>query len=501
MNESIDAAVAAWREALGQANVVTSAESLDRASTATFPTNASVVAILRPGTHDEVRESLRIANRFELPVYPTSRGCNWGLGSSVPTRDAVLLDLSRMNRIVDFDPRLGFLVVEPGVTFQQASEFLRDQQSTFFLPVPGGPPQGSLIGNVAERGEAAGPYGQRADFVANMQAVLANGDCVHTGFGRFSNASAKQLHRDGVGPNLEGLFTQSNLAVITQLTVWLTPSPQVLKPFMARIGRRDELNQAIDTSRELLLHRVVETNGIGLWNSHKMASTMGGYPWQAMDGKTPVDIERFPSEPWLIGGAIYAASPEIADATAKLVQQRLNAVTSDWQWGDSNDSQNVYLGVPTEHNIRSAYWRKKGGLPTHINPDRDRCGLIWMCFAVPLVGQELVDVINAVEPVALQHGFEPNLGMNCVNGRCAHLYLSIIYDREIAGEDKRAVACHDQVMTLLRDLGHLPYRLTLLSMDSLPKSQDDHDRCVQSIKRALDPKSILAPGRYDVVPD
>lgn len=497
MSEPAVSALTLWRAALGEQYVITAAAALKRASTATFATTAAVAAILQPSSLAEVQACLRIADSLAITMYPVSRGRNWGLGSRVPPRDAVLLDLSRMDRIVDYDPQLGYLVVEPGVTFQQAADFLREQASTFFLPVIGGSPQGSLIGNVAERGEAAGPYGQRLDFIANLQAVLADGSCVHGGFGRFPDASAKHIHRHGLGVDLGGLFAQSNLGVITQITIWLTPHPHVLRPFVGRIANRDKLSGAIDASRDLLLHRVVEANGIGLWNSHKLNATLGGYPWEAMNHHTPLDRERFPSEPWVIGGAIYAASDDIAAATGDLVQQRLRPFVDDWQWYEAGDANNGYVGVPSDQNVRSAYWRKKTGLPAELDPDGDRCGLIWLCFAVPFVGDTIIKVLDRIEPLIFGHGFEPNIGFNGVHGRCAHLFVSLIYDRDLAGEDARAAACHDQLVNEMQSQGHLPYRLGLLSMSSLPPVRDDYDECLRKIKQALDPNGILAPGRYD----
>ena len=63
---------------------------------------------------------MRIANRWKVAVYPISSGRNWGYGSRVPAADGcVLLDLGRMNQIVDFNEELGYVTVEPGVTQAQ----------------------------------------------------------------------------------------------------------------------------------------------------------------------------------------------------------------------------------------------------------------------------------------------------------------------------------------------------------------------------------------------
>ena len=105
----------AWSEVLGAAYVLQSPGSIIARSTATFATHQKIPAIIRPGTLAEVQECLRIANRFKTPVYPISSGKNWGYGSAVPVETGcVTMDLSRLNRIVDFNECLGYITLEPG---------------------------------------------------------------------------------------------------------------------------------------------------------------------------------------------------------------------------------------------------------------------------------------------------------------------------------------------------------------------------------------------------
>src|SRR5258708_6482277 len=88
-------AIREWTEALGADNVVTDAPSLAAAESATFATRQRVVAILRPKDRSEVQACVRVANATGVPVYPVSRGRNWGYGSRVPpVSNSAVLDLS-----------------------------------------------------------------------------------------------------------------------------------------------------------------------------------------------------------------------------------------------------------------------------------------------------------------------------------------------------------------------------------------------------------------------
>src|SRR6185295_14569514 len=75
-------------------------------------------AALAPGSVDEVQALVRLANEYRTPLWPVSRGKNLGYGANAPRMPGtIVLDLGRMNRILDVDAALGFCVLEPGVGF------------------------------------------------------------------------------------------------------------------------------------------------------------------------------------------------------------------------------------------------------------------------------------------------------------------------------------------------------------------------------------------------
>src|SRR5207247_1936530 len=149
-----------WTSVVGAENVSTDAGELRAAERGTFPTGHRIPAIVRPGSRTEVQECLKIANRRRCPVYPISTGRNWGYGSRVPTSDGcVLLDLGRMNRILDYSEELGYVTVEPGVTQAQLQQFLAENKSRLWMDSTGASPHCSLVGNMVERGFGHTPYG------------------------------------------------------------------------------------------------------------------------------------------------------------------------------------------------------------------------------------------------------------------------------------------------------------------------------------------------------
>src|SRR5581483_7243064 len=135
-----------WKLALGPENFIAAPDTLRAAATATFALERRIPAILRPATREEVRQSLLIASHFGIPLYPLSTGKNWGYGSGAPVADGcVILDLSRMSRILDFSEELGYVTVEPGVTQGQLYEFLRARNSRLWIDGTGSSPGCSLV--------------------------------------------------------------------------------------------------------------------------------------------------------------------------------------------------------------------------------------------------------------------------------------------------------------------------------------------------------------------
>ena len=136
----------AFRSAVGSENVVTDAATRLRYETTTYKTDYKIPAIVLPKSAGEVQACVRIANEFKTPVYPISTGKNYGYGSRVPTADnCIILELSRMGRILDFNEELGYVTLEPGVTQRQLHEFLREKKSKLWMDATGNTQDLSLI--------------------------------------------------------------------------------------------------------------------------------------------------------------------------------------------------------------------------------------------------------------------------------------------------------------------------------------------------------------------
>lgn len=503
--ERLARALTAWRHALGADRVRTDADTLARVRGRTFDRAFDIPAVVSPRTQAEVQATLRIAGETGQRVHVVSAGKNWGFGARQPARSpSVLIELSAMNRIVDFDPELGAITVQPGVTFAQVDAFLEDNGGAFFLAQSGGSPDGSLIANAIERGDGNGLYGDRANAVAGLEVVLPTGEVVRTGFRCFGDGRLARTRRAGVGPALDGLFFQSNLGVVTEATFWLQPRPAVFGMALWTIGDDAALPPFIDAARGLTQRGVLQVGGFSVWNRYKRLAAESGYPFDATGGKTPLRPESIAElPPWAATCSIHAESPAMAQAIRDLITERTGALVQSIDFFDAaNPPAGQEGGFPewrsTGENLRTTYWRKRAAPEGDFDPERDGCGVIWLCPAAPFSGDAVLEIFSLSERIGLDHGFEPHLGLNPISPQALNIFIALIFDLEVEGESERAMACHDELMAELMSLGHLPYRLGPHAFGTMPPAADDSAALIRALKARADPEGILDPGRYGI---
>ena len=174
--------------------------------------------VVFPKSTEETSFVLREAYRAGIPVTP--RGAGYGyVGGCTPVAGGIVLCLDRMNRILEINERDFVAVVEPGVITEKLQLAAR-AKSLFYPPDPASLKDCSLGGNIATN--AGGPrclkYGVTRNYVLGLTAVLPDGTIIRCG-GR--------THKNKTGFDLVGLFTGSEglLGVVTQATLRLLPLP------------------------------------------------------------------------------------------------------------------------------------------------------------------------------------------------------------------------------------------------------------------------------------
>ena len=185
----LNRALSAWREILSESRVLCLANDLEVYSGTTGIKGTHPSAVLFPHSREEVAAVVKVASTFQIPLYPISCGKNWGYGDAcAPTDKQVIVDLSQMNRIIEVNSKLGYAVIEPGVTQGQLWAYLVENKTGLWMDATGAGPNTSLVGNTAERGFGHTRYGDHFQNTCGIEVVLANGKILKTGFGHYEKA-------------------------------------------------------------------------------------------------------------------------------------------------------------------------------------------------------------------------------------------------------------------------------------------------------------------------
>jgi 4-cresol dehydrogenase (hydroxylating) len=514
-------ALADWSRAIGAAHVSSDGSALAAAEAATFRTESAIVAILRAGSTQDVQRCLQVARRHKIALYPVSRGQNWGYGSRVPPETGcALLDLSRMNKITGLDRRFGVVTLQPGVTQRQLGGFLRARAPTFWMDTTMAGPDTSVLANVLERGHGRTPFGDHVSFASDFEVVLPNGTIVRTGSGRFADSRTAGINRFATGAYLDGLFVQSNLGVVTAMSISLLPAPETA--VVGRIMLRDDnLGPLLDVFRHLKHFAAGSLSGPQLFNAYGVIQRRTRYPWDLAGGRTPLSsasLARLAKEhgvpPWSVQFGLFGSREQVA-ALKKTIARELPGhrpkyavVVRDHERVDMDrfrrkglEAYACFVGeLPGFAGLIRTYWRKKSPLPpaTSPDPDRDRCGFLWVTPVVPFHASDVKRANAIITRVCRVHGFEPAISFSHVRDRSLHYYAALAFDRENPEEDAGALRCHAVLTDELMKAGYYFHRLPLVAMNVLERQDPGFTSLYAAIKQAVDPDGILAPGRYDL---
>ncbi len=534
MSHGAAAALAAWRGALGPDAVRDDADALAAARSNVSALDRRIPCILRPRSVDDVQALVRIARTHRAPVHPFSRGCNWGMGSRLPPRDgAALVDLSALDRIREVNAAGRFAVVEAGVTQGQLHGRLTGDGLPLIFNVTGSSTGTSLIGNALDRG--VGYFDSRATLLSGLEVVLGTGEMIRTGFGHFEGARTTHIYRHGIGPWLDGLFSQGNFGIVTAAGVELLPKPEHETAVIARIDREDALPALIDafaalrrrsviggvahignrarswmTLAPLLMEQLVALGQCSTFDARAAAEDVlkaeGFGPWSAVAGISgPPRVQAFAraeirrtlrgiARVVFLGPGLRRTAERILTALRGIPAcarklALLRAVTP---------VQELALGIPTDDTLPAVRWAVDGGTPSREDPDRSNAGLLYCLPIYPADGAFVREALDAVVAVFTRHGFEAAITVNLLDDRSMEGVISLAFRRDDPSRAAAAQACIREAEEDMIRRGCPPYRVGLGSMDLVVRPDDPFWQTVRSLKSALDPDAIISPGRYNL---
>jgi len=469
------------------------------------PSEHAASAAVAPKSAEEVQSIVRIANRYRIALWPVSTGRNLAYGGSAPVlRGSVVLDLKRMNRVLEIDEDLGYALVEPGVSFFDLFNALQAAGGKLWISTPA-PGWGSVIGNALEHGLGYTPYGVHAETICGMEVVLPNGDLVRTGMGAVQGSREWQTFKFGYGPVWDGLFTQSNFGVVTKMGVWLMPQPEAVAYCLVSLPRLDDLPTMVDTLRPLRLNDTINATYTIM---NPVRSIVDGF---AMQGKSRADLYTgsgsLPLE--LVSKELTAQGRLPWNATFNLFDRdkgldlRLDAI------------QEAFAPIPGAK-VQTRRWQR--GQPIEqwmrVQPGLFALGIVdWyggpgghMNYApvVAPVGKRVGELYEAIHKRFLEYGIDYYCGLLNVGARGLLINAVMFFNRtdpELMrrGRELYRVLARDGIAAGLGD-----YRAHISFMDDAAQMYNFNHHALhklnEHVKDALDPHGILAPGKQGIWP-
>ncbi|KAF2181344.1 vanillyl alcohol oxidase [Zopfia rhizophila CBS 207.26] len=478
-------------------------------------------AVVAPRTVSEVQKIVRAANDVSIPLWPISIGRNSGYGGAAPrVSGSVVLNMGKnMNKILEVNVDGAYCVVEPGVSFMDMHEYLVEYnlRDKLWVDVPdlGG---GSILGNTLERGVGYTPYGDHWMMHSGMEVVLPTGELLRTGMGALPEPrrpetmglrpedqpwnKTAQLFPYGFGPYVDGLFSQSNLGIVTKLGMWLFPNPGGYQSYLITIPRDEDLKQAVDIIRPLRLSMVMQ-NVPTLRHILLDAAVLGSKAQYSskIEPLSDDDMDEIAKKlnlgRWNFYGALYGPEP-IRNAMWSVIQQCFSAIPGVKFYFPEDTAENSVLrvrhktlqGIPTFDELKWIDWVPNGA---HL-------------FFSPIAkcaGEDAMMQYAITKKRCREAGLD-FLGTFTIGMREMHHIVCIVFNKKSAEDKKKA---HWLIRTLIDDCaarGWGEYRTHLAVMDQIMGTYSWNDSVLlkfnEVLKNAIDPNGIIAPGKSGVWP-
>ena len=448
---------------------------------------------LRPPTAADVRAVVLEAARHRTFLWPVSRGANWGYGSHLPACDgSVILDLSALDAIGDLDRESLSVRIEPGVTQAALFDYLRAHAPDLALNVTGSGRLTSVLGNALERG--IGYSGEKDRELYGLEVLLADGTAVGPAAGRHHKVRA---HPAGV--STDALFFQSNYGIVLAGRLRL----RVRQESEQAVVLQGDLDGVIAALREAYRQNLVshpthvaepgrsQRLGRGLlrtlWGREPTADEVSRcFPEQGRYNalfplygrRRVVDAAWRELRRLVPAGAALQRADDARLAAAARWLQRVGARHRSARLQALRPLLALTWGEPSDAGLASLDGFAGG------DPDRAARGAI---YGNAVSGVTAAEARQTSETVR-RHWPDCAFTWIVLDGSSMITVYTLHFDDAARGDAHAADAA---IAAALRERGFPPYRLGVGASAGGPRPLE------ATLKLALDPLGLLAPGRYE----
>jgi len=414
------------------------------------------LVVVLPETVAQVSRVLSYCNDNKIRVVPRGSGTSLS-GGALPLQDAVLLVMSRFNKILEIDYPNRVVVAQPGVTNLGITNAV-EEADFYYAPDPSSQIACSIGGNVAENsgGVHCLKYGLTANNVLGIEMVLMNGEVVRLG----------GKHLDSEGYDLLGVMTGSEglLGVVTEVTVRILKRPETARAMLVGFPSSEEAGKC-----------VAEIIGAGIIpGGMEMMDRPAIHAAEAfVHAGYPLDVE-----------ALLIVELDGPAAEVDHLIERVEAIA------DRNGATTCRISRSNEERLR--FWAgRKAAFPAvgRISPD-------YYCMDGTIPRKELPRVLAGMRDLSKKHGLEV---ANVFHAGDGNLHPLILYDANKPGELEAAEEFGADILRLCVEVGGVltgEHGVGVEKRDLMPEMFNETDlNHQQRVKCAFDPQSLLNPGK------
>ncbi len=427
--------------------------------------------VVMPKTVEEVQKILKFANKEKIPVIPYTAGTNIG-GLTIPERGGIIMDLKRMDRIIEINHKLHYAIIEPGVSHAKLANALYKYKLRWSWPV--GPPSASVMANALCHGIGglSGRYGLNSEEITSMEVVLPTGELVRIGSCAIREDAWHSLLPL---PQLDGLFKGwlGTTGVVTKLGIRVHPIPPVLKVFTVSTENLEDMTSYL----------------INLGN-YEIADDLTAVSWWLAQVPIPYPYKEKPSDApeWYSFATTFSWTEKEKEAREEIFEM----VVNEEQKKGSSIKKTVY---PEEA------LRARTQLPSQIVGSTKNYtkmaggGISWPGTFTP--ADKWAPVYREWKKILINRNLSP--AVRVTNYRGVHygmLRAMIPFNKKSKEETENARQAIIECLRVDLDNGGIPYKPPVDFIKEINKRADPGFlELLKRVKKFLDPNDIMNPGK------
>jgi hypothetical protein len=214
--------------------------------------------VVKPKNAEEIQKIVKLANELKMPIIPCSSGVHF-YGATIPSQGGIVIDLERMNRILEIDERNRKVRIEPRVTWGQLQAELKKHDLMALNPLLPHASKSALTSHL-EREPMLIPKFEYSEPTLTMEVVLPTGEIFRTGSASAPNALSPKANTDlcnpqGPGTNFFQLFhgAQGTLGIVTWINVKVEYLPKVQKIFFIPFKKIEDAIEPLYRIQRLMI--------------------------------------------------------------------------------------------------------------------------------------------------------------------------------------------------------------------------------------------------------